>query len=207
VSTTKEAAIDAAGYMFVGSITTPISGGPDTQGNNDGGGGSQIGSIVILQMSTVSTPSIGGNGAIANPANAIDGNPTTFAKLTLTGNGSLNGVGNWLLSGPPGVSSAYYSATLIVRFAVPTNSLLPSGSNVVANITYGNITGTVSGTILAAVPGTTEALQTVSVPLPLGLNLSQFVVTIQITSNTGSGDATSGSLELDVYDCHIEVEQ
>jgi hypothetical protein len=77
----------------------------------------------------------------------------------------------------------------------------------VANITYSNITATVSGTLVAAPPGTTAAEQVVSAALPLGLNLSQLVVTIGINSFNGITDATSGSLEFDIYEIWITAVQ
>jgi hypothetical protein len=207
-STTKTDAINGSGRFFVGSILTPAANAPDTSGNNDGGTGAQGGNIFILSMSTVTSAGISGNAVLTNPNNALDGDQTTFAKLTLTGDGSHNAVGNWKLGGPPGVSASYSSATLNARYAIPTNSLSPFGAGQgVANITYSNITATVSGTLVAAPPGTTAAEQVVSAALPLGLNLSQLVVTIGINSFNGITDATSGSLEFDIYEIWITAVQ
>lgn len=205
-TTTKTDALNGGNRFFVGSILTPKSGAPDTTGNNDGGGGAQIGNKNILNMTSATTPTTGGNAAITNPSFSYDGDLTTFAKLTLTGNGSHNAVGNYLLQGPPGITRSYSSATAYVRFAVPTNSLTPVGTGQgVAQLIFNWIGG--AGTALNVPAGTTAALQTVGISLPLGLNLSQVFLSTTFSSFNGTADCTSGSLELDIYEAWIEADE
>jgi hypothetical protein len=207
-TTTKELVLSQPGYLFVGSITTPAANTLDTSGNNDGGSGAQLGSKLTLSMSTLSAATIGGNGALVNPSYAIDGSGTTFAKLTLTGNSAANAVSNWKLSGPPGVGSAYYAASINVIASVPTNSLTPVGTGqAVAAVTYTNITNTASGSLLLNAAGATSATALYTATLPLGLNLSQLVVTPAVNSFNGSSNCTGGSLEMDVYEVFIVVIQ
>ncbi len=201
-STAKEDAIDAAGIMFVGSIFTPRSGAPDTIGNNDGGGGAQIGMLNILQMSLFSAPTLTGTGAVTNPQFEIDGDLTTYADFTLTANAGNNLAEVDVIS-PPGITRSYRSLTLKVRAELPVNSV-SGGTNVVSNIGYGlnGPGGPSASTFFTATPGVTVPLQTFSAVLPVGQNLSQVIVFSNIGTNTSN---LSGSLELKVYEVWIEA--
>src|SRR5215472_13060124 len=50
-SNVKELALIDPGFLFVGSIRTPVAGGPPTIGNNDGGAGAQVGMANKLYFS------------------------------------------------------------------------------------------------------------------------------------------------------------
>ena len=129
-TTTKETAIVGTSRYFVGSIFTPTSGAPETFGNNDGGSGAQVGMLNSLTMSIISPgssePATAGTGTLTNLEYAIDGDFTTYAAFTITGNGGFNYAGSWF-AGPPGLTLAYQSVTLYVTLAIPTNTL--SGSD------------------------------------------------------------------------------
>jgi hypothetical protein len=79
-TTTKEDALNDTGRFFVGSIKTPVAGGADTIGNNDGGTGAQFGSLWTIDPSLRGDD--GGSGATPDfqPAtgNDMDGDSATF---------------------------------------------------------------------------------------------------------------------------------
>lgn len=210
-STTKEDAIDAAGYMFIGSILTPISGGPDTTGNNDGGGGAQNGVLNILSMSLLNPVLLNGNAAVANLQNAVDGNPTTYGSITATGNGSSANFARVVFTGLPGFAGRYYSANLYMTIAVPTNTL-NDGTSVNVLVTWakdayasGWPSGANTTTLLSILGGVTQAKTTLVIPIPFGLNLSQIECDAYITTFGVGGTASSGTIEVRVYDAHIEA--
>lgn len=206
VTTNKETAMEAAGRLFIGSITTPIAGAPDTIGNNDGGSGTvSSGKNNVLGFSLqFPSGSTSGNGNVANPGNAVDNNFNTFAALTATANGS--GTQNnalIVLQQPPSINRGYSSATLNVKCGIPVNSVAGSGGGggFIALISY-TIAGNVFNHTIASVNvgSGTVPVQTFSFALPVGLNLSQ--VAIEATIGLTSGQ-TSGSVEIDFYGAEI----
>lgn len=204
-STVKTDAIDSAGFMFVGSILTPVSGGPDTTGNNDGGGGAQIGNLNILNMADQNLGAIAGNGAVTNPQNALDSDLTTYASLTVSGDGNVNDA-NFELKGISGITRNYSSAKIRVLLSVPTNSLAGATVPTAAAITYSTDAYATSNILLLGVPnGTTVAEQWVEATLPFGQNMSQVESIISVSTVGSGGNATSGSLELRIYAIRIEA--
>jgi len=210
-STSKIAALQGAGRFFVGSILTPVAGGTPTSGNGDGGAGAQTGLVFTVGMNA-SVPSSAnfGNGAVANPGNAIDGNPTTYCAITVAGNGANNGA-TLIVSGAAGLSARYSSATLYVRAAVPTNSINPhSGLSLQAITASSGVPGSPTAALEAVLltipeynsPNQPIGIQTYSVALPLGLNLGAIFVSCGLSIGTW---ATGGSQELDIYDVWIEA--
>ncbi len=66
-----------AGRFFVGSITTPAAGKPDTIGNDDGGAGAQSGQVnthYLGNLGTFLAITPGGNGVKTNEPAMVDGN-------------------------------------------------------------------------------------------------------------------------------------
>jgi hypothetical protein len=79
-TTTRETAISnggATGQFFVGSIITPLSGQPDTIGNNDGGSGT-LGTSIVSQVFAAS-------GTWTKPAGAL------YVQVTMLGAGGGGG--------------------------------------------------------------------------------------------------------------------
>lgn len=90
-TTTKENVLSGAGYIFLGSVFTSVSGGGTTFGNNDGGTGAQTGNNIIVWPSANTV-----GGSWTNPTNAYNADPATAANsgtsasiLTLSGFSSL----------------------------------------------------------------------------------------------------------------------
>jgi len=80
VATSKETVLQNAAAFFVGSIRTPLAGGADTIGNNDGGAGAQTGSNAKILFTTLNSVV----GAVSNPSYMMDGDPTTQAVLSVS---------------------------------------------------------------------------------------------------------------------------
>lgn len=78
VTTVKETALAGGGRFFIGSILTPVAGGADTIGNNDGGSGAQTGGH------SISTPTVAETGALPylTPTYAFDWDASTAAYYT-----------------------------------------------------------------------------------------------------------------------------
>lgn len=203
-TTTKSTALEGAGRFFVGSITTPRAGAPDTTGNGDGGASAQLGLVDRLSMSQNEIMGQLGDGAVANPYSAIDGNQTTYAAITASGAGG--GTAYLVLSGPPGINRAYSSGVLFVDAAIPVNSWLSIPHFGTIGIGYSLDGGQTENIIPAFSPGTgvTVARQTVQIVLPAGQNLS--LVQVQAgSSNLGQlGHSLTGAGEVDVYEVWIE---
>jgi hypothetical protein len=202
-TTSKETALIGENRFFVGSIQTPRAAAPDTIGNSDGGSGVQLGQLNIFSMSVSTTTGTSGSGSITNIANALDGDLTTFATVAATFTGT-GGSAHLFLSGPPGITRRFSSVTLKIRARCLTNNTLANG-NGVFNLWWG--TGGVGGgfSVIAAsqvASPNTFALQTFSVTLPAGVNISQVAVLAQATVVSGS---TSGSTSADIFEAWIEA--
>lgn len=78
ISTTKEDALQDAGWVYVGSIRTPPDGGANTAGNQDGGTGAQSG-LKIQVRPTVNAVATGASAQLTTPAKAYDVDSSTFA--------------------------------------------------------------------------------------------------------------------------------
>lgn len=202
-STVKSDAMGSGDNLFVGSITTPRAGAPDTTGNGDGGSGAQFGMVTIIGFTEESAARVQvGNGSVVNPWNMVDGDPTSSGTLNVSGNGALNKAAV-TLHPSAGVSQRYTAATLNLNLAVPTNSLAGGSDPTVVSVSYSLLydQGTFTG-IFSLAPGVTAARQTVSVSLPPNINLSQVTLSIQAACVT----ETSGSLQVVVYEATIEAQ-
>jgi len=194
-TTTKTTAINGSGRFFVGSITTAISGGTQTNGNNDGGVGAQGGQTLVFSFSAVTNTNSGTavSGAISNAS--FDGDPTTKSSISVTSANSSAASITSVVSGSPANLTTYSSVTLYVRSAVPTNTVNPGASP--AAISYSYAGG--SGTVMTVGPATTRSLTTDSVSLPTNINLGTLTVTCSVFRNSGSAQV----VELDVYEIWV----
>lgn len=200
-ATVKEDTLNNGARFFLGSIQTPRAGAQDTVGNNDGGGGSKVGMVTVLGMTSVTPFNSGTGSSVSNPQRSFDGDMTTKSTLTILGNGT-DGHASLLWTAPPGILRNYTSAVLKIRRALTTNALGGSVGNPTYTLKY-YVQGTGSFTnIETANNNTTLALGVASVTLPPNINLATVTVGINIDGGTG---ATSGSIVLDVYEVWIEV--
>ena len=206
----KEDAMDAAGRFFIGSIFTPQAGGTDTSGNNDGGGGAQMGMLNILNMSLVQPNQPGtitGNASLTDPLNALDSDETTFTLLDL---GAPSGIGNvveYQVGGPPGITRKYTQVRLAVLYEVIANSVVPGPSLFIVDCAYGfqgpNFSWPFSLFTFGAGGGAVTKQWAYSPPFPVGTNLSQ--VSVIFTLQNRFPVSTSGTATLRVYDCILEA--
>lgn len=111
-NTTQAIALDATGRFYVGSILTPVAGGADTTGNNDGGTGAQSGQLYLLSPSLRADDST--DPVSWYPANDLDsdGDTSTFVSVTAL---LISWLGGW-----PQISSKWTSLKLKVHSAVPS---------------------------------------------------------------------------------------
>lgn len=80
-STTKEDAINDEGRFYIGSILTPVDGGFDTAGNDDGGAGAQFSMTIGSRPTAEAAVTAGG---YSTPTNAFDRDFSTDASKTHT---------------------------------------------------------------------------------------------------------------------------
>jgi hypothetical protein len=198
-STVKEDAIDAAGYLYVGSILTPVVGAPDTSGNNDGGGGAQLGNVAALNFAGSVSSGTHGTGVVTNPTAVLgDGTSSLFASMAVTGNGALNAA-IIQVNGAPGYSSpGFKELNLCFDMSVSDNlSIVGTGSEWSVQIAWNNpITGA-GGIFYKTLAGTSSiARQIITTPLPPDTNLSQIVISIGADSFT---DQVSGTATIKVW--------
>jgi hypothetical protein len=204
-------ALAEAGRFYVGSITTPMAGQPDTVGNADGGAAAQMGITTVLNFSTATIHSVTGTGSITNPQQAIDSDPTTYAAIDFTADGTNGNYAELDLASLPGVAQQYSSANLVIDVAVPTNTVAPADSLYVmgwfelrSRDPYVYSPTTNLGNFFFVHPGYTQARQTVTLALPLGLNLSQlFLEFYTLVTST----QVSGSCEVRIHDARIVAVQ
>jgi hypothetical protein len=191
-TTTKETAITSGSSFFVGSIRTPKAGAFDTKGFGDGGAGAHTGMVTRLLFSDIPTVV----GAVSNPSNIIDGDPTTFGQLSASGISSLNNM-EVIVQTVPGIARSFSSLTMNVIWSVPTNTLNGSGTRVTLTFIAGGVT---AGTINTNA-GTTVALRTDSFSIPQTMNPLSCEFTVQAFGTTGD---SSGSLVVKVFDVWVE---
>lgn len=227
-TTTKETAFNGVNRFFVGSIQTPPAGTPDTNGNNDGGNSAQYGMLTKIGMIISTSQGIPGfatgsganltqaNGAgstLTNPNNAVDGDLTTLASLITSGNSTNN---NCVLYAAPlaPFNRKWTSLTLCVRWAIVTNTLNGSSPTAPdfqaggAALGYYSLYGSgpnaiIGGQKVSGAGGTTSAIQTSRLSLPVNTNLAQFLFWANTSAFLALGQ-TTGSIELDIYDVWVE---
>jgi len=178
--------------FYVGSITTPLAGAPDTIGNNDGGTGAQIGFAANLWAGNA-TATLGGS-YITNLSNANDGNLTNFATVAPTGNSQQADLVTSLYSG---ISPFYGAITLNIRTEV-TNLHAASGDTgfTSAFLDYsldGGVTFTNIYTVQTASGGgnASRALKTDSVSLSVAQNIAAVQVKLTVSTGNNAGDNAS----------------
>jgi len=194
-TTTKTTAINGAGRFFVGSITTPAATAPDTAGNNDGGVGAQYGGTPIFLGGSSVVSGVSGAPTTGNTGNIIDGNLTTFCQFKTVNTGSSQPQGaTYAITGFSPTSLPYSSLTLSVRSAIPTNP----ASGISASCQYSLDGGSTFTTIWSVSAGTTRALTTDTVSLPVNQNLGLLVV--KFLPNRTAGQIVA---ELDMYEVWI----
>jgi hypothetical protein len=133
---TKETALNGPARFFVGSIRTPVDGGSNTIGNNDGGTGAQEGKSSICRAN-VQTNGVVGNGVVTSPTSAIDWDRATYATLTVTGNGGVNSAQITL----SGFSNPWYfqsgiSFHVSCDLEITTNSVNGTGTVALWEVSY-----------------------------------------------------------------------
>jgi len=132
-TTTRETAISnggATGQFFVGSVTTPLSGQPDTTGNNDGGSGT-LGTSMVSQV-------FAANGTWTKPTGAL------YVQVTAVGAGGGGGGSNvtgGAGGGGGGQSTNIYPASVLTSTVSITIGGAGSGGATSVN---GNPGGTTS---------------------------------------------------------------
>lgn len=204
-STTKELAILQAGRFFVGSIYVPQPGRPDTVGNNDGGVGAQSGETNIIPFTVIANASSGSTASVTNQNNIIDGDASTFATLSATGNGTVN---NALLniSGASLPLNKILSVTLFVRYQITslaTTGLPAGGVSITANWPGLASPQTVVLKQQGQLTDASVKLATV-INIPVNINLS--LVTLTISASTTAGNA-SNSNSVNVYEAYLVTTQ
>jgi hypothetical protein len=202
-------AIATAGRFFVGSITTPSAGGVNTVGNGDGGSGSvSSGSTNSSIMSEANVESVG-TGVVTNPNNAVDGDMTTYATLTVTGNGANGNTAGLEMSNAAGLVQKSGTMTLQILAAIQSNSLNGNVGNACFYMDYSTKAAYGGDTPVAGTPcfplnvsgaQHTFPLQTFTVTLPVPVNPG--AVTLGIYANANA-DSTSGSLVARIYDVRV----
>lgn len=209
VTTLKDTAQSGVNRFFVGSILTPVATAPDTVGNADGGNGIAPPITASLSMSAAVTNGLGGsgltgNGAVSNLENAVDGDYTTKATLSVTGNSGANEA-IVALTGPPAITQRYVSLTLQLVLDLTTNSLNHAGPLDGLEVTY-STTGPngLFTTFNIYNPPTTFARTLYSITLPANTNPSQVVVIVGVVASSAN---TAGSTIAGIYDARIIAQQ
>jgi hypothetical protein len=202
-TTTQATALLGAGRFFVGSIVTPKAGAPDTIGSNDSGVGAQGGNTLGLAFSSHSTQVLG-NGAVANPLNARDGDFSTFAALTVTGNSGTNQAFLNLLNPPYLFYPTAKTITLYVKRKV-TNTL--NGSGIIGRISLINqATNSDVQDLETYVPGVGAPVGVISLVVTPTMISLLANGQIQVGASIGTaGSQTSGAMEIDIYESWITI--
>ena len=173
-SLTKHGTIGSTVNFYVGSILTPVSGGADTIGNNDGGAGAQTGVQANCFSSVVTVVNSGGTATIVNQGRMVDGNLNDFGEIQLSGTMS----GDVILSGISGIAPAYSSLVLNVKTAIPSNggALLTLAYSLDGGSTWTNIYSV----------GTTRAITTDSITLSPSQNIGAVQLRFTWSSSVGA---------------------
>jgi hypothetical protein len=200
VHTTREKALEELGFMFVGSIITPVQGAADTKGNNDGGAGAQVGEYAPIGL----VPTI-----TVQQASATITNLSNAGKADITSPTSLRAVGQasgvqpsqaqviWKV--PNGVS--FSKAVLNVVYGISTDNPSPGFASL--NIGYSFDGGSTFN--FAYVFGSSRELVAPTsflIPVPPGVSAGNIQVAATVTVGISS---TSGAAQLDVYQMWLQV--
>jgi hypothetical protein len=177
-TTTKSSAISSGVDFFVGSILTPLHGGQNTVGNNDGGTGSQSG----FAGNCFASSYVNSGTTLVNPANMIDGNTTDYGTISVS-NGSS---GTLTLAGISGIAPVYASIVLNVLTEVSAYAAAAT-----ASLEYPT-NGGVSFTTQTTWTGTTGLVLT-----QITLSATQNIGAVQVRiAETSSGVGTGVTLNM-----------
>jgi hypothetical protein len=192
-TTTKTTAINGVGRFYVGSIVTAVASGPSTTGANDGGVGAQAGQT-FNQLG--GTYTVVGGGSTVNPANGLDGDPTTYADVLATHGGSAV-TETYTITGYPAFQALGGTLTLNIRSYASSNN-----AGATCTVSY-SLNGGASFTTVYSISNTTRTLQTDSISLPSNQNLGL----IQVQVSNVSGATVGASTEVRFYESYITVIQ
>lgn len=201
VTTTKEAALNAAGRFFVESITTPRAGAPDTIGNSDGGSGAQTGMLTIFSLQSQTNATSGTGSSISNGGNVTDGDATSFATLQASGGtGVINSASLTFAVAPAILNRRWKSLTMKILAEVSQNNLSPSSGHLAAQIT---VQGPISWTpITLNQGGGTIAKTLYSQSIPVSTNLSLLSAIFSVFAEDTN---TTGAVVMKSYEAWIEA--
>ena len=153
-----------------------------------------INNLVFL-CGTTAVVNTGADGSVANAANAVDGNLSTFAQCLIGTSGSAGASAQLTLSGVPSISSSG-GLILFIKSAVPTNHI-SSGVDC-AKLIY-TFDGSSFTTIYTLGPTTTRPVTIDSIPIPNSMNLALIQVRASVQRSSGIAQAC----ELDLYEAYI----
>jgi hypothetical protein len=205
VTLVKETALNGAGRFFVGSIHTPIAGGNQSIGNNDGGAGAQSGALDYYR------PTLAIDGAVffANPANVWDVDATTFAEGNAHWDTSTTttAVETWYAFPAMNVGLAVSVVLRVIssvrNVIVGSPTALP---NPAAKVEWSVDAGATWSTLWQDGTGT-RAKQMDSVTLSSRVNLARLRVRAwAIGGAIGGTGGSSDDLYVDVYEIFVEVQ-
>ncbi len=196
-----------AGRFFVGSITTPAAGKPDTIGNDDGGAGAQSGQVnthYLGNLGTFLAITPGGNGVKTNEPAMVDGSLNDHADFTVTGNSSAaNTAASTFNFSQLSLIRHRGPMTVKILYDIPTNSLNGGGAQslAVVGVAYTDSAGANQQAFPVSVPaGTTVGKGIASAVIPAGS--SNFALNPSVQTRTID---TSGTLTLRVWEAWIET--
>jgi hypothetical protein len=190
----KTTAISGTGYIFIGSIMTAVSGGPQTIGNNDGGVGAQGGGTNVLLGGATSSTSSGGT--VTNPSYAIDGNITTYASISATYSSGIK-IQNLIVENFAPFLATTGTVTLNIRSAGTI-----SGAMSEITLEY-SLNGGVTWTTIYDVTGSSRALTTDQI----SLSTAQNTALVQIRATVTTGGSAGNSCSIRFYESWITVIQ
>lgn len=208
---TKEEALNGFGRFYLGSIVTPAAGQPDRRGNNDGGGGAQMGTHVRRTATTEDT-----NGSLTGSGNAKDGDWSTKAS-TRTPSAGYGDISNaytmvrlYGFGSPDDVGRYYKNVKLTVKaYAYVYNENDPTGASSL-KVRYSTNNGVAwtdirSATATGSNATATLVLQTDVASLSDGIDLSKVMVEVRATGHTG-GTVDDGILLSELYEATLEAD-
>ncbi|KKM80460.1 hypothetical protein LCGC14_1339600 [marine sediment metagenome] len=182
-TTTRE----TASGLYVGSIRTPLNGGSDTIGNNDGGAGAQIGGLFIFYAVLFSAGS-----AWANPGNAADTKTSTLSAGSKSGAGGIQTI---IVDDFLGMTLPWKRLELKIRTQVKNMS----GAAPIAKVDVELAGGTTFGTSIYSTSAN-RALQVDTLVLAQSQRLNDVRVQAALITDTGE------QADMDFYEAWIEGE-
>jgi len=197
-TTTKTNPLNGAALFYIGSITTPGSGGAATTGNGDGGVSVQQGLNQTGMPGTQVFTFSNSTATWTNQTNTMKGNANNFGQLAYNASSQVKS-STYVLSNFAIPGSGYYrTITLNVPTAVPTNSLNAAGTK--STIQYSLDGGITFNSLRTTTQGQTYAKTDDTVTLSVTQNLAAVQVQYVIEA---TGTDTSGTIDLNIYPPYI----